>query len=107
MVLEPPRSANSFPPHFPDSLVQDPRGSAPFLRIRVDFRDIVGEPDVKGGGKGIQKMRGSELAEAMAVVVDRLVSAREGVNALDRAIEATVDKIGRFSGKDATSYLEA
>ena len=52
-------------------------------------------------------MRGSELAEAMAVAVDHLVSAREGASALDRAIEATVDKIGRLSGKDATSYLEA
>ena len=52
-------------------------------------------------------MRGSELAEAMAVAVDRLVSAREGASALDRAIEATVGKIGRFGGKDATSYLEA
>ena len=46
-------------------------------------------------------MRGSELAEAMAVAVDRLVST------LDRAIEGTVGKIGRFGGKDATSYLEA
>ena len=52
-------------------------------------------------------MRGSELAEAMAVAVDRLVSAREGASALDRAREATVDKISRFGGKDATSYLEA
>ena len=52
-------------------------------------------------------MRGSELAEAMAVAVDHLVSAREGASALDRAIEATVGKIGRFGGKDATSYLEA
>ena len=50
-------------------------------------------------------MRGSELAKAMAVAVDRLVSAREGASALDRAIEATVGKIGRFGGKDATSYL--
>ena len=51
-------------------------------------------------------MRGSELAEAMAVTVDRVVSAREGASALDRAIEATTGKIGRFGGKDATSYLE-
>ena len=48
-------------------------------------------------------MRGSELAKAMASVVDRIVSAREGTCALDKAIEA----IGRFGGKDATSYLEA
>ena len=27
--------------------------------------------------------------------------------ALDRAIEAIVGRIGHFSGKDATSYLEA
>ena len=52
-------------------------------------------------------MRGSELVEAMVVAVDRLVSAHEGASALDRAIEATVGKIGRFGGKDATSYLEA
>ena len=49
-------------------------------------------------------MRCSEFAEAMAMAVDRLVSA--GAITLDRAIEATVDRIGRFSGKDATSYLE-
>ena len=52
-------------------------------------------------------MRGSEFGEAMAVVVDHLVSAHEGMSALDRAIEATVDKVGWFGGKDATSYLEA
>ena len=52
-------------------------------------------------------MRGKELAEAMVVAVDRLVRAREGTSALDRAIEATVDKIGRLSGKDSMSYLEA
>ena len=51
-------------------------------------------------------MRGRELAEAMAVAVDHLVSACEGTSALDRAIETTVYKIGQFSGKDATSYLE-
>ena len=45
--------------------------------------------------------------EAMAVPVDSLVSPREGATALDRAIEATIGKIGRFGGKDTTSYLEA
>ena len=49
----------------------------------------------------------SELAEAMASDVDQIVSAREGTCALDRAIEAIVGTIGRFSGKDAMSYLEA
>ena len=52
-------------------------------------------------------MRGSELAEAMAITVDRIVSARGGTGALDRAIEAIVGTIGWFDGKDATSYLEA
>ena len=52
-------------------------------------------------------MRGSELAEAMASALDRIVSAREGTGALDRAIEEIVGMICRFSGKDATSYLEA
>ena len=41
-------------------------------------------------------MRGSELAEAMVVAVDRLVNAREGTGALDRAIESIVGIIGRF-----------
>ena len=41
----------------------------------------------------------------MASAVDRIVSAREGTGALDRAIEVVVGMIGRFSGKDATSYL--
>ena len=52
-----------------------------------------------------QEMRGSDLAEAMASAVDRIVNAREGAGALDRAIEAVVGTIGRFSGKDATKYL--
>ena len=52
-------------------------------------------------------MRGSELAEAMASAVDRLVTACEGTGTLDRAIEAIVGTIGWFGGKDATSYLEA
>jgi hypothetical protein len=52
-------------------------------------------------------MRGADLAEAMASAVDRIVSAREGAGALDRAIEAVVGSIGRFGGKDATSYLGA
>ena len=50
-------------------------------------------------------MRGSDLAEAMASAVDRIVSAREDTGALDRAIEVVVGTIGRYSGKDATSYL--
>ena len=36
-------------------------------------------------------MRESKLAEAMTVVVEQLVSAREGTSALDRAIEVTRD----------------
>jgi hypothetical protein len=43
----------------------------------------------------------------MASAVDRIVSAREGANALDWAVEAVVGTIGRFGGKNATSYLEA
>ena len=50
-------------------------------------------------------MRESDLPEAMASAVDRVVSMREGTGALGRAIEAVVGTIGRFSGKDATSYL--
>jgi hypothetical protein len=52
-------------------------------------------------------MRGADLAEAMASVVDRIMSTREGVVALDKAIEAVISNIGRFYGKNATSYLEA
>ena len=44
-------------------------------------------------------MRWSDLAEAMASAVDRIVSAREGTGSLDKAIEAVVGTIGRFSGK--------
>jgi hypothetical protein len=42
-------------------------------------------------------MRGADLAEAMASTVDWIVSAREGAGALDRAIEAVVGTICRFS----------
>ena len=64
----------------------------------------LGEPDVKQAAEE-QEMKGSDLAEAMASAVNRIVSAREGTSALDRAIEAVVGTIGRFSGKDATKYL--
>jgi hypothetical protein len=43
----------------------------------------------------------------MALTVYRIVNACKGASALDRAIEAIVGMIGRFDGKDATSYLEA
>ena len=52
-------------------------------------------------------MRWGELAEAMAVVVDCLLHARESSVGLDRAIETVVGTMGRFQGKDVTSYLEA
>ena len=48
-------------------------------------------------------MRGCELAEAMAAIVDCLVK----LSGLDRAIKTIVDTVGRFNGKDVTSYLEA
>jgi hypothetical protein len=43
----------------------------------------------------------------MASAVDRILSAREGANALDGDVEAVVGTIGRFGGKNATSYLES
>jgi hypothetical protein len=43
----------------------------------------------------------------MASAMDRIVSAREGASAFDRAIKAVVGNIGRFGGMNATSYLEA
>ena len=52
-------------------------------------------------------MKGLELAEAKDSTVDRIVSACEGTSALNRAIGAIVGMIGRFGGKDVTSYLEA
>jgi hypothetical protein len=52
-------------------------------------------------------MRGADLVEAMASAMDQIVRVRKGVGALDRAIEAVVGTIGRFGGKNATSYLEA
>ena len=52
-------------------------------------------------------MRENELAEVMVVAVDRRVNVRESGGGLDRAVETIVDMIGRFKGKDATSYLEA
>ena len=52
-------------------------------------------------------MRGSELAEAMAAIVDCIVNVREGTGTFDSAIEAIVGMIGRLNGKDVTKYLEA
>ena len=40
-------------------------------------------------------MRGLELAEVVASAIDQIVSARKGIGALDRAIEAIVGTIGR------------
>ena len=52
-------------------------------------------------------MRGSELAEAMTVSVDRLVNVLENAGGLDRAIETIVGTSNRLNGKDVTSFLEA
>ena len=52
-------------------------------------------------------MRGSELAEAMVVVVDRLVNARESTSGLDRVVETIVGMTGRFNRKNIMNYLEA
>ena len=41
------------------------------------------------------------------MTVNRIVNAREGTSTLDRAIPKIVGMIGRFNGKDVTSYLEA
>ena len=71
----------------------------------MDFRDIFGELDVKGRQQSFM-MRGSELIEAMAVAVDRLVNARESASGLDRAIETIVNTMGRFNSKDVSTYLE-
>ena len=43
----------------------------------------------------------------MASAVDWIVSTREGIGALYRAIEAIVGTMGRFSEKDVRSYLKA
>ena len=43
----------------------------------------------------------------MTVLVDHLVNAREGITVLDRAIETVVSTMGRFNGRDSTSYLDA
>ena len=51
-------------------------------------------------------MRGSELVEALSVAIDHLVHAPESMSALDRAIETIVGRIGQFTGKDTTSYVE-
>ena len=50
-------------------------------------------------------MRGSELAEAMVVAVNRLVNSRESTSGLDGVVETVVGTIGRFNGKDVTNYL--
>ena len=52
-------------------------------------------------------MRGSELTEVMAVVVDHLVNAQESTSGLKRAMETVVAMTGQFNGKDVTTYLEA
>jgi hypothetical protein len=78
----------------------------PLPTARAEQHNIFGEPDVKGRQRN-PKMRGADPAEAMALAVDRIVSARECAGALDRAIEAVVGSIGRFGDKNATSYLEA
>ena len=52
------------------------------------------------------KMQGSKLAEAMTVVVDRLVNAWESVSGLNRVIETIDGTSGRFNGKEITNYLE-
>ena len=52
-------------------------------------------------------MRGNELAEVMAVIVDCLVNARESTNGLYKSVETILGMTGRFNGKDVMNYLEA
>ena len=47
------RNSQRLPSRFLDSSVRDPRGPARLPRIREDFLDIFGEPDVKKGRRGI------------------------------------------------------
>ena len=63
-------------------------------------------PTLKGAAKEFE-IRGSNLVEAIAVDVDRLVNARESVGGLDKAIETIVGTIGQLMGKDAKIYVEA
>ena len=92
---------------FGHSLVQGPRGPALVPPAHAEYHDIFGEPDVNTRRLRNSKMRGSKLGKTVASTVDRIVTAREGLGALDTAIEANVGTIGRFGEKDATSYLEA
>ena len=59
------------------------------------------------GQQRSSRMRRGKLAATMAVVVDRLLNARESSIGLDRAIETIVATMGQFNVKDVTSYLEA
>ena len=84
-------------------MVRDPGDPARVEPQAADFHNIFGEPDMKGAAKEL-RMRGSELAKAMAEVVDHLVNDHESMGGLERAIEMIVSTIGRFNGKDVTSY---
>ena len=50
-------------------------------------------------------MRGTELAVAMATVVDNPVNAREGTSVRDRAIESIVGTIGRFGVRNVQGVM--
>ena len=63
-------------PSFPDFLVQDPHGPAPILRIRAEYRDIFGEPDVKGR-QGRKRMEEEDITEVMARMVRDFSRQRE------------------------------
>ena len=69
------------------SSVQDLRGPAYVSSHLREITRHLWQTRREAGGRGIPKMRGTELAEAMAAAVDRLVNACEGTGALDRAIE--------------------
>ena len=52
-------------------------------------------------------MRGNEILEAMAVIVDCLMNASESSASLNRVIKNMVGSTSQFSGKEVTNYLDA
>ena len=74
--------------------------SCPISTIRVEYLDIFGEPDMKGGGKGFMRMdlEGDDFVQFFVKVVREFERATTRREAAQKDIDCVAERVGRFNG---------
>ena len=72
-------------------------------RSDAERHDIVGEPDVKTGGKGIENQQ--EAMNMMMMMVERMQQEQRAMTEMKAAVERLVRRNGEFNGNDVSRYL--